>query len=423
MGVGNFFGLLPQEMAASRLYGVELDSITGRIAKQLYSDADITVAGFETTNRRDFYDLAVGNVPFGQYQVNDRAYNKLGFSIHDYFFAKTLDQVRPGGVIAFVTSRYTMDKQSPEVRKYIAQRAELLGAIRLPNNAFRANAGTDVVSDIIFLQKRDRPIEIEPEWVHLGTNEDGFAINSYFVEHPEMMLGRPSAESTQYGREDFTLDPIEGLELADQLHDAIKYIRGTYTEAELPDLGEGEEIDTSIPADPDVKNYSYTLVDGQVYYRENSRMVRPDLNATATERVKGMIGLRDCVHTLIEQQMDASVPDATIRRTQEELNDLYDNFSSRFGLVNSRGNALAFADDSSYYLLCSLEVLDENGELERKADMFTRRTIKPHEVVTSVDTASEALALSISEKAGVDMEYMSELTGKSEEEQIGRAHV
>ena len=416
MGVGNFFGLLPQEMAASRLYGVELDSITGRIAKQLYPDADITVAGFETTNRRDFYDLAIGNVPFGQYQVNDRAYNKLGFSIHDYFFAKTLDQVRPGGVIAFVTSRYTMDKQSPEVRKYIAQRAELLGAIRLPNNAFRANAGTDVVSDIIFLQKRDRPIEIEPEWVHLGTNEDGFAINSYFVEHPEMMLGRPSAESTQYGREDFTLDPIEGLELADQLHDAIKYIRGTYTEAELPDLGEGEEIDTSIPADPDVKNYSYTLVDGQVYYRENSRMVRPELNATATERVKGMIGLRDCVHTLIEQQMDASVPDATIRRTQEELNDLYDSFSSRFGLVNSRGNALAFADDSSYYLLCSLEVLDENGELERKADMFTRRTIKPHEVVTSVDTASEALALSISEKAGVDMEYMSELTGKSEEE-------
>ena len=418
MGVGNFFGLLPQEMTASRLYGVELDSITGRIAKQLYPDADITVAGFETTDRRDFFDLAIGNVPFGQYQVNDRAYNKLGFSIHDYFFAKTLDQVRPGGVIAFVTSRYTMDKQSPEVRKYIAQRAEFLGAIRLPNNAFRANAGTDVVSDIIFLQKRDRPIEIEPEWVHLGTNEDGFAINSYFVEHPEMMLGRPNAESTQYGREDFTLDPIEGLELSDQLHDAVKHIRGTYTEAELPELGEGEEIDTSIPADPNVKNYSYTLVDGQVYYRENSRMVRPELNVTATERVKGMIELRDCVHTLIEQQMDASVPDANIRRTQAELNTLYDSFSSRYGLINSRGNALAFADDSSYYLLCSLEVLDENGELERKADMFTRRTIKPHEVVTSVDTAAEALALSISEKAGVDMRYMSELTGKSEEELV-----
>ena len=300
--------------------------------------------------------------------------------------------------------------------KYIAQRAELLGAIRLPNNAFRANAGTDVVSDIIFLQKRDRPIEVEPEWVHLATNEDGFTINSYFVEHPEMMLGRPSAESTQYAQEDFTLEPIDGLKLPDQLHDAVKYIRGTYTEAELPELGDSEEIDTSIPADPNVKNYSYTLVDGQVYYRENSRMVRPELNATATERVKGMIELRDCVNTLIEQQMDAGVPDADIRRTQAELNDLYDSFSSRYGLINSRGNALAFADDSSYYLLCSLEVLNENGELERKADMFTRRTIRPHEVVTSVDTASEALALSISEKAGVDMAYMSGLTGKSEEE-------
>ena len=416
MGVGNFFGCLPEAMQNSKLYGIELDSITGRIAKQLYPKADITVAGFETTDRRDFYDLAIGNVPFGQYQVNDRAYNKLGFSIHDYFFAKALDQVRPGGVVAFVTSRYTMDKQSPEVRKHIAQRADLLGAIRLPNNAFKANAGTEVVSDIIFLQKRDRPIEIEPDWVHLGKNEDGFAINSYFIDHPEMILGRQSSESTQYGKQDFTVEPIEGLELADQLHDAVKYIRGTYTEAELPELGEGEAIDTSIPADPNVKNYSYTVVDGDVYYRENSRMVKPELNATATERVKGMVELRDCVQKLIGQQMDGFVSDATIRETQRELNDLYDNFTAKHGLINSRGNALAFADDSSYYLLCSLEVLDEDNNLKRKADMFTKRTNKPSEVVTSVDTASEALAVSIAEKAKVDMEYMSQLTGKTEQE-------
>jgi len=416
MGVGNFFGCLPEAMQNSKLYGVELDSITGRIAKQLYPKADITVAGFETTDRRDFYDLAIGNVPFGQYQVNDRAYNKLGFSIHDYFVAKALDQVRPGGVVAFVTSRYTMDKQSPEVRKYIAQRAELLGAIRLPNNAFKANAGTEVVSDIIFLQKRDRPIEIEPDWVHLGENEDGFAINQYFIDHPEMILGRQTSESTQYGRQDFTVAPIEGLELADQLHDAVKYIRGTYTEAELPDLGDGEAIDTSIPADPNVKNYSYTVVDGEVYYRENSRMVKPELNATATERVKGMVELRDCVQKLIGQQMDGYISDETIRQTQRELNTLYDSFTAKHGLINSRGNALAFADDSSYYLLCSLEVLDEDNNLKRKADMFTKRTIKPSEVVTSVDTASEALAVSIAEKACVDMEYMSSLTGKTEEE-------
>lgn len=416
MGVGNFFGCLPETMQNSKLYGVELDSITGRIAKQLYPKADITVAGFETTDRRDFYDLAIGNVPFGQYQVNDRAYNKLGFSIHDYFFAKALDQVRPGGVVAFVTSRYTMDKQSSEVRKYIAQRAELLGAIRLPNNAFKANAGTEVVSDIIFLQKRDRPIEIEPDWVHLGKNDDGFAINSYFIDHPEMILGRQTSESTQYGKQDFTVEPIEGLELADQLHDAVKYIRGTYTEAELPELGDGEAIDTSIPADPNVKIYSYTVVDGDVYYRENSRMVKPELNATATERVKGMVELRDCVQKLIGQQMDGSISDETIRQTQRELNELYDNFTAKHGLINSRGNALAFADDSSYYLLCSLEVLDEDNNLKRKADMFTKRTIKPSEVVTSVDTASEALAVSIAEKAKVDMPYMSQLTGKTEEE-------
>ena len=413
-GVGNFFGLLPESMEASRLYGVELDSISGRIAKLLYPQADITVGGFESTDRRDFYDLAIGNVPFGQYKVSDRAYDKLGFSIHDYFFAKALDQVRPGGVVAFVTSRYTLDKQSPEVRRYLAGRAELLGAIRLPNNAFKANAGTEVVSDILFLQKRDRPIVTEPEWVHLGENEDGFAINRYFIDHPEMILGRQTSESTQYGRQDYTVAPIESLSLADQLHDAVKYIRGKYQEAELPELREGEEIDTSIPADPSVKNFSYAVVDGEVYFRENSRMVKPDLNATATERVKGLVELRDCVQRLISYQMDNYTDDAILRQ-QAELNRLYDAFSEKYGLINSRGNALAFADDSSYYLLCSLEVLDEEGQFERKADMFTKRTIKQHTAVTSVDTASEALSVSISEKARVDMEYMSALTGKDEQ--------
>lgn len=418
MGVGNFFGCLPESMRGSRLYGVELDSITGRIAKQLYPKADITIAGFESTDRRDFYDLAIGNVPFGQYQVNDPAYNRLGFSIHDFFFAKTLDQVRPGGVVAFVTSRYTMDKQSPEVRKYIAQRAELLGAIRLPNNAFKANAGTEVVSDILFLQKRDRPIEIEPDWVHLGQNADGFAINSYFIEHPEMVLGQQTSESTQYGKQDFTVAPLEGVSLAEQMSEAVKNIRGTYQEAALPDLGEGEAIDTSIPADLHVKNYSYTVVDGEVYYRENSRMVKLELNATATERVKGMVALRDCVQKLIGQQLDGFISDDTIRRTQADLNELYDNFTAKYGLINSRGNALAFSDDSSYYLLCSLEVLDEMGQLARKADMFTKRTIKQNTVVTSVDTASEALALSIAEKAKVDLPYMAQLTGITEEKLV-----
>ena len=419
MGVGNFFGLLPQEMQGSRLYGVELDSITGRIAKQLYPKADITVAGFETTDRKDFFDLAVGNVPFGQYQVNDRAYNKLGFSIHDYFFAKTLDQVRPGGVIAFVTSRYTMDKQSPEVRKYIAQRAELLGAIRLPNNAFKANAGTEVVSDIIFLQKRDRPIDIEPDWVHLGENKDGFSINQYFIDHPEMVLGRQTSESTQYGRQDFTVEPYEDLDLATQLRYAIQNIGGKYEAAELPDLGENETIQDTIPADPNVKNYSYAVVDGEVYYRENSVMVKPNLNATAKERVKGMAELRDCVHRLIDLQMWES-DDISIRAEQQKLNRLYDRFTEKYGLINSRGNALAFADDSSYYLLCSLEVLDDEDKtkLKSKADMFTKRTIKQQRSVDSVDTAAEALALSIGEKARVDMAYMSQLTGKSEDDII-----
>ena len=414
-GVGNFFGMLPENMAGSKLYGVELDSISGRIAQQLYPKADITVAGFETTDRRDFYDLAIGNVPFGQYQVRDKAYDKLNFSIHNYFFAKALDQVRPGGVVAFVTSRYTMDAKDSTVRRYLAQRAELLGAIRLPNNAFKANAGTEVVSDIIFLQKRDRPLDIVPEWTQTGQTEDGFAINRYFLDHPEMVLGRQEPESTAHGM-DYTVNPIEGLELADQLHDAVKYIRGTYQEAELPELGEGEAIDTSIPADPNVKNYSYTVVDGAVYFRENSRMVRPDLNATAEARIKGMVRLRDCVQELIDLQMDAATPDSDIREKQVELNRLYDDFSAKYGLINDRANRLAFADDSSYYLLCALEIVDEDGRLERKADMFTKRTIKPHEAVTSVDTASEALAVSIAEKARVDMEYMEQLTGKTSDE-------
>ena len=414
-GVGNFFGMLPEEMRNSRLYGVELDSISGRIAQQLYPKADITVAGFETTDRRDFYDLVIGNVPFGQYQVRDKAYDKLNFSIHNYFFAKALDQVRPGGVVAFVTSRYTMDAKDSTVRRYLAQRAELLGAIRLPNNAFKAKAGTEVVSDIIFLQKRDRPLDIVPEWTQTGQTEDGFSINRYFLDHPEMVLGRQEPESTAHGM-DYTVNPIDGLELADQLHDAVKYIRGTYQEAELPELGEGEAIDTSIPADPNVKSYSYTVVDGAVYFRENSRMVRPDLNATAEARIKGMVRLRDCVQELIDLQMDAATPDSDIREKQMELNQLYDDFSAKYGLINDRGNRLAFADDSSYYLLCALEVIDENGQLKHKADMFTKRTIKPHEAVTSVDTASEALAVSIAEKARVDMEYMEQLTGKTSDE-------
>ena len=418
MGVGNFFGMLPESMKSSRLYGVELDSITGRIAKQLYPKADITVAGFETTDRKDFFDLAVGNVPFGQYQVSDRAFDKLGFSIHNYFFAKALEQVRPGGVVAFVTSRYTMDAKDSAARKYIAQRADFLGAIRLPNNAFRANAGTDVVSDIIFLQKRDRPIEIEPDWVHLGANADGFAINQYFIDHPEMVLGRQTSESTQYGRQDFTVAPAEGADLAEQLSGAIRNIRGTYAEAELPDLGEDETIVETIPADPNVRNFSYTVVDGELYYRQNSIMTKPDFNATAKERAKGMVELRDCVQKLISQQMDGFISDETIRQTQAELNTLYDGFTAKYGLINSRANALAFAEDSSYYLLCSLEELDEDKNLKRKADMFTRRTIRAHEAVTSVDTASEALALSISEKACVDMEYMSKLTGRSQDELI-----
>ena len=415
-GVGNFFGLLPECMAGSRLYGVELDSLTGRIAKALYPQAHITVAGFETTNRRDFYDLAIGNVPFGNYQVSDKPYDKLHFPIHDYFFAKALDQVRPGGVVAFITSKGTMDKQNPEARRYMAQRAELLGAVRLPNNAFKANAGTEVTSDILFLQKRERPIDVEPDWVHLSVTEDDIPVNAYFAEHPEMVLGRMAWDDSMYGNHQETAClPNPGAELAEQLAAAMEHIAGQITEAELPDLGDGEVIDMSIPADPNTKNFSYAIVDGDVYYRENSRMVRPELNATAKERVKGLVALRDCVQSLIALQMDAYTPDAEITEAQTELNRLYDEFSAKYGLINSRGNANAFSDDNSYYLLCSLEILDENGALERKADMFTKRTIRPARVVEHVDSASEALAVSIAEKARVDMPYMEKLTGKSEE--------
>ena len=412
MGVGNFFGMLPDSMADSRLYGVELDSITGRIAKKLYPQADITVAGFENTDRRDFYDLAVGNVPFGQYKVNDKAYNKLGFSIHNYFFAKAIDQVRPGGVVAFVTSRYTMDSKDSTARKYMAERADLLGAIRLPNNAFRANAGTDVVSDIIFLQKRNRPIDHEPDWVQLGKTEDGFAINQYFVDHPEMVLGQLTTESTQYGREELTVVPIEGANLGDQLAEAVQHIEGQYTAAEVdaPDIAEEEATRHTLPADPEVKNFSYTVVDGEVFYRENSVMTEVELSDTAKGRVTGMVELRQIVNELIQQQLEA-YPDADIKAVQERLNAAYDAFTAKYGLLNDRKNGRLFEQDSSYYLLCSLENLDEQGQLKSKAAMFTKRTIRPERTVTSVDTPSEALAVSIGEHGKVDLPYMAELLG------------
>ena len=412
MGVGNFFGMLPDSMADSRLYGVELDSITGRIAKMLYPQADITVAGFETTDRRDFYNLAVGNVPFGQYKVNGKAYNKLGFSIHNYFFAKAIDQVRPGGIVAFVTSRYTMDSKDSTARKHMAERADLLGAIRLPNNAFRANAGTDVVSDIIFLQKRDRPIDHEPDWVQLGKTKDGFAINQYFVDHPEMVLGELTTESTQYGREELTVAPIEGANLADQLAEAVQHIEGQYTEVEVetPDIADAENEKHILPADPDVKNFSYTVVDGEVYYRENSIMTQVELSDNAKARVTGMVELRQIVNQLIQEQLD-DYPDEDIKATQAKLNTAYDAFTAKYGLLNDRKNGRLFEDDSSYYLLCSLENLDENKQLKSKADMFTKRTIRPEHTVTSVDTPSEALAVSIGEHGRVDLPYMAELLG------------
>ena len=411
MGVGNFYGMLPTTMQDSRLYGVELDSITGRIAKKLYPQADITVAGFETTDRRDFYDLAVGNVPFGQYKVNDKAYNKLGFSIHNYFFAKAIDQVRPGGIVAFVTSRYTMDSKDSTARKHMAERADLLGAIRLPNNAFRANAGTEVVSDIIFLQKRDRPADIEPPWVQLGKTEDGFAINQYFIDHPEMVLGELTTESTQYGH-DLTVAPIEGAVLSDQLAEAVQHIEGQYTEAEVetPDIAEEETAGKVLPADPDVKNFSYAVVDGEVYYRENSIMTQIELSDTAKARVTGMVELRHIVNRLIQEQLD-DYPDSAVQETQARLNDAYDAFTKKYGLLNDRRNARLFEQDSSYYLLCSLENLDENKQLKSKADMFTKRTIRPERTVTSVDTPSEALAVSMGEHGRVDLPYMAELLG------------
>ena len=416
MGVGNFFGMLPESMADSRLYGVELDSITGRIAQKLYPEANIKVAGFETTDRRDFYDLAVGNVPFGNYKVNDKAYNKLNFSIHNYFFAKAIDQVRPGGIVAFVTSRYTMDSKDSTARKHMAERADLLGAIRLPNNAFRANAGTDVVSDIIFLQKRDRPIDHEPDWVQLGKTEDGFAINQYFADHPEMVLGVLSTESTQYGREELTVAPIEGANLADQLAEAVQHIEGRYTEVEVdaPDIAEEEATRRTLPADPEVKNFSYTVVDGEVFYRENSVMTQVELSDTAKGRVTGMVELRQIVKDLIDQQLN-DFPDEDIKETQAKLNAAYDAFTAKYGLLNDRKNGRLFEQDSSYYLLCSLENLDEQGQLKSKAAMFTKRTIRPERTVTSVDTPSEALAVSIGEHGKVDLPYMAELLGTPDE--------
>ena len=407
MGVGNFFGLLPESMQGSQLHGVELDSITGRIAKQLYPEANITVAGFETTNRPGFYDLAVGNVPFGQYQVHDPEYDRLGFSIHNYFAVKMLDQVRPGGIVAFVTSRYTLDAKDESVRRYLAERGELLGAIRLPNNAFRANAGTDVVSDIIFLQRREAPATELPEWVHVGTTPEGFTVNRYFLDNPDMVLGTPTAESTQYGRQDYTVAPIEGADLSEQLHEAVQNIHGEYTER---DVEEAENTDI-LPADPDVRNYSFTLVDGEVYYREGGIMVRQDVSAAMTERIKGLMELRDCTRRLIQLQTeDAS--DAEIAAEQQRLNTLYDAYTAKHGLISSRENKRAFSDDSSYYLLCSLEILNEDGKLERKADMFTRRTIQPHRPVEHTETAAEALAVSLNELGRVDIAYMSRLCGR-----------
>lgn len=411
-GVGNFFGLLPDGMQNSNLYGVELDSITGRIAKKLYPEADITIAGFETTDRRNFYDLAIGNVPYGNYRVNDKAYNQLGFNIHNYFFAKSLDQVRPGGIVAFVTSRYTMDSKNPEVRKYLAERAELLGAIRLPNNAFQANAGTTVVSDILFLQKRERTVSAESDWVHLGKTDDGITLNSYFIDHPEMILGQLSNESTQYGKEECTVLPIPGADLSQQLHEAVQHIQGHYTEAELVNA---TEIDDSIPADPNVKNFSFTLVDNRIYYRENSRMKPIPVSDSAAKRIRKLMELRDCVRTLITYETD-DYSDADIELQQAELNKLYDSFQKEYGIINSRVNRLAFSEDDSYYLLCSLEILDDDQNFKQKADIFTKRTIRPKNRISKVESASEALVICLNDRACVDMEFMSELTGKSIEQ-------
>ena len=392
MGIGNFFGCLPDSMVDSRLYGVELGSISGRIAQKLYPKADITVAGFETTDRRDFYDLAVGNVPFGQYQVNDRAYNKHGFSIHNYFLAKAVDQVRPGGIVACLTSRYTMDAKNSDARRYIAQRAELLGAVRLPNDAFKANAGTEVVSDILFFQKREHPIDIEPDWVHLDTTEDGYTMNSYFVEHPEMILGQLARETTQYGREDLTVNPIDGANLGDQIRQATAHFTSVYREAEVT-LDE-QEVAETIPALPGVRNYSYAVVDDEVYYRENSVMRKEEVNAVGKERIRGMVALRDTLQELIRLQME-DYPEAQILAQQEKLNAVYNAFAEKHGRINDKSNGRVFSSDSSYYLLCSLENIDDEGQFRGKADIFSKRTIRPDRKVDRVDTATEALAVSI----------------------------
>ncbi|MCI8373744.1 MAG: DEAD/DEAH box helicase family protein [Lachnospiraceae bacterium] len=426
-GIGNFFGLLPKEMSQSKLYGVELDGISGRIAKLLYPNAQIHAIGYEKTDfPKDFFDLAVGNVPFGQYKVNDPEYNSLGFSIHNYFLAKSLDRVRPGGILAFITTRYTMDSQNTDVRKRLAKRADLLGAVRLPNNAFKANANTEVVSDILFLQKRSTLADEAPEWVWTEKNADGFTINNYFISHPDMVLGKESSESTQYGRQDYTVMPIARADLATQLQKAISFIHGTYQAAMPAEAKETAPSDIiqadTVPADTNVKNYSFTVIDGEVYYREDSVMNKAGLNATAKKRIMGMVALRDCVHWLIALQMDAGTPDSAITKKQAELNRLYDTFTRKYGLINNRANRLAFDRDSSYYLLCSLEILDEDGNLERKADMFTKRTIKQHKAVTSVDTASEALVVSIGERARVDLPFMSQLAGKTEPELVQELH-
>lgn len=414
MGVGNFFGVLPPSMQRSHLYGVELDPISGRIAQKLYPHADITVAGFETTDRRDFYDLAVGNVPFGNYKVLDKHYNKLGFSIHNYFFAKTLDQVRPGGIVAYVTSRFTMDSRNSDARRYMAQRAELLGAIRLPNDAFKKNAGTEVVSDILFLQKREYPVDMVPEWVDITMAEDGYTINSYFAEHPEMVLGNIVMESTPYGKEELTVQPRADVSLSELLREAISHIRGTYQPAEQQKGKNEEKAEDVLPADGTVKNYSYTVADGEIYFRENSIMRHVTLNEKAKERVKGMVELRAIVNDLITFQLE-DYPDEDISRKQKELDAAYDSFIEKNGLINSRANSQVFSEDSSYYLLCSLENLDEDGKLESKADMFTRRTIKPERKITGADTPSEALAISIGERGKVDLPYMAELLGNPDD--------
>ena len=416
-GTGNFFGLLSDTMAGSKLHGVEIDPLTGKIAKQLYQKANIAVQGFEETKLPDdHFDVVIGNVPFGDFRINDSRYNAQKFLIHDYFFANALDKVRAGGVVAFITSKGTMDKASPEIRKYIAQRAELLGAIRLPDNTFRANAGTEVTSDILFLQKRDRVIDTEPDWVHLDTDENGITMNSYFVQHPEMILGEIKMESTRFGF-DSACKAYQDIPLSELLHNAVQNIQGEIPEyeTELDEISDGQ--DASIPADPNVRNFSYALVDGKVYFREDDRMTPAAASVTAENRIKGLIQIRDCVRKLIEYQTE-DYPDDLIHTEQENLNRLYDSFTKQYGLINNRGNYLAFASDESYFLLCSLEVLDDEGNFKRKADMFTKRTIKPHREITSVETASEALALSIGEKARVDLPYMEQLTGKPKEEII-----